>query len=73
MRNLLTLWEIILENCETKKNPSIYQAIMESDFTEEEGESVFKDAINDDSDYNNTLNFINSRVKYHRELTTKTE
>ena len=65
-RDLETLWSIILEKVENQANPSIYLAILGSDFTEEEGEAVFKDGLDDDTDYNNTLEFINSRIKAHR-------
>ena len=66
MRNLQTLWIEVLKIVEVQKTQSIYVALITGEFTEEEGEAIFKDALDDDTDYLNTLEFVNSRLKYHR-------
>jgi len=67
MRTLEQLWNIILEKVENKTNPSVIDAVIESKMSEEEADAIFRDGLNDENDYNNVLNFVNSRVKFHRQ------
>lgn len=71
MRNKKTLWKLILEEVEIQPKESIYKAMIKLNFSEEEGDSIFKECLDEEFEEKNKLQFINERLKFHSNISVK--
>jgi len=68
MRTKKTLWKLILEEAETQDEVSIYQAMKKLKFSEEEGDLIFRECLDEESENKDTLQFVNERLKFHNKI-----
>lgn len=65
MRSKKKLWNLILEEIETQSEISIHKAMRKLSFSEEEGDLIFKECLDEELENKDALQFVNERIRFH--------